>query len=94
MEQLLSEVFSEKWIVYLLFFMIVGWFIWRWVPYLFTSFEKIITAFLATIKEMQEQYKLELKEIRETFIVQIEKSNSWHDKHAQNLDEIKSLLKK
>jgi len=43
---------------------------------------------------MQEQYKAELKEIRETFIVQIEKSNSWHDKHAQNLDEIKSLLKK
>gem|GEM_PF-4360493 len=42
---------------------------------------------------MQLSYKEELKEIRETFIFQIEKSNNWHESHNQKIDEIKNLVK-
>jgi len=88
-----KTILSEWWLIYLLFFMIVWGFIWKWVPYIANTFKEIVIDFKDTLKEMQLSYKEELKEIRETFIFQIEKSNNWHESHNQKIDEIKNLVK-
>jgi len=73
--------------------MIVGWFVWKWLPYIANTFKEIVIDFKDTLKEMQLSYKQELKEIKETFISQIEKSNHWHESHNQKIDEIRTIIK-
>jgi len=68
MESLFAKILSENGLIYLLFFMIIGGFIWKGIPYLTKAFENIVEKFLITLEKMQINYKEELKEIRETFI--------------------------
>lgn len=94
MEQLLTTILTEWWLIYMLFFMIVWGFILKWIPYLASKFEAIILNFNKTLEDQQETFKLSLNKISEDFVKQIEKSNVWHEKHSSQLDEIKNLLVK
>ena len=94
MEEIMKQILTEWWLIYLLFFIIIWWFILKWVPYLAVKFEAMINNFTNTLKDQQETFRESLNKISEDFVKQIEKSNSWHEKHSNQLDEIKNLLSK
>ena len=54
----------------------------------------MITNFTDTLKQQQNIFEKSLNKISEDFVKQIEKSNSWHETHSKQLDEIKILLSK
>ena len=89
---LMEKIFTEWGMIYLLFFMIVAWFIWKGIPYLLKKFDDTTILFASTLKDQQELFSKEIDKISQTFLSQIEKSNSRHDKHSQQLDEIKHIL--
>lgn len=92
MEQLLQQVFTEGGLIYLLFFMIVWWFIWKGIPYFVNLFSEIRKDFLLALKLQQETFEKTLKTISDDFVKRVEKSESWHEKHQNELNEIKSIL--
>lgn len=94
MEQIFSTILNESWIVYLLFFMIVAWFIWKWIPALVSRFDKMNEDFRTSLKEQQETFERTLTKIADDFMSQINQSNSFHEKHSNELKEIKEILKK
>lgn len=94
MEEIAKQIFSEWWMVYLLFFMIVWGFIWKWVPYLINLFSEIRKDFLQALKSQQDIFEKTLKTISDDFIKRVEKSESWHEKHQNELNEIKDILTK
>lgn len=105
MEDIFLKVFSETWIIAWLFVATFLAFLWRGIPAIFKKFEDITREHKEEIRVNQEKFQESFDKQRVTFedtmhqIVitfnsQIEKSNTWHEKHSQNLDEIKLLLKK
>lgn len=105
MEEIFLKVFSETGIIAGLFVATFLAFLWRGIPAIFKEFEDLTREHKEEIRVNQEKFQESfnkqritfeetMRQIVVTFNSQIEKSNSWHDKHAQNLDEIKSLLKK
>lgn len=101
MEALLLKIFSESWLIYLLFFMIVGGFIYKWVPYLLKKFDDVTVMFANTIKQLQETHREDMKILSDVFISQIKESN-WnhlitHSNQAithSKLEEIKTIVSK
>ena len=92
MEEIAKQIFSEWWMVYLLFFMIVWGFIWKWVPYLINLFSEIRKDFLQALKSQQDTFEKTLQTILDDFIKRVEKSDTWHEKHQSELSEIKNIL--
>ena len=92
MEELAKQIFSEWGIVYLLFFMIVWGFIWKWVPYLINLFSEMRKDFLQALKSQQDTFEKTLQTILDDFIKRVEKSDTWHEKHQSELNEIKNIL--
>ena len=92
MEEIAKQIFSEWWMVYLLFFMIVWGFIWKWVPYLINLFSEIRKDFLQALKSQQDTFEKTLQIILDDFIKKVEKSDTWHEKHQSELNEIKNIL--
>ena len=90
--EILKQVFNEWGLIYLLFFMIVGWAVLKGVPYIANKFDSMITNFTTTIKEQQEIFRDSLNKISNDFVIQIEKSNAWHESHSKELREIRDLL--
>jgi len=50
--------------------------------------------FLLALKEQQETFEKTLKTISDDFVKKVEKSESWHEKHQNELSEIKDILTK
>lgn len=94
MEALIMKIFSEQWIIYWLFFLIVGGFIWKWIPFIIAQFEKQQTTFIETLKELQTAHREDMDTISQVFIAQIKESNANHLITHGKLDEIKNLIKK
>ena len=92
MEEIAMKIFSEWGMVYLLFFMIVWGFIWKWVPYLINLFSEIRKDFLQALKSQQDTFEKTLQIILDDFIKKVEKSDTWHEKHQSELNEIKNIL--
>ena len=92
--EIAKQIFSEWGMIYLLFFMIVWGFIWKWVPYLINLFSEMRKDFLLALKSQQETFEKTLKTISDDFIKKVEKSESWHEKHQSELNEIKNILTK
>ena len=92
--EIAKQIFSEWGMIYLLFFMIVWGFIWKWVPYLINLFSEIRKDFLLALKEQQETFEKTLKIISDDFVKRVEKSEIWHEKHQNELSEIKDILTK
>ena len=92
MEEIAMKIFSEWGMVYLLFFMIVWGFIWKWVPYLINLFSEIRKDFLQALKSQQDTFEKTLQTILDDFIKKVEKSDTWHEKHQSELNEIKNIL--
>ena len=92
MEEIAMKIFSEWGMVYLLFFMIVWGFIWKWVPYLINLFSEIRKDFLQALKSQQDTFEKTLQIILDDFIKRVEKSDTWHEKHQSELNEIKNIL--
>ena len=92
MEEIAKQIFSEWWMIYLLFFMIVWGFIWKWVPYLINLFSEIRKDFLQALKSQQDTFEKTLQTILDDFIKKVEKSDTWHEKHQSELNEIKNIL--
>ena len=92
MEEIAKQIFSEWWMIYLLFFMIVWGFIWKWVPYLINLFSEIRKDFLQALKSQQDTFEKTLQIILDDFIKRVEKSDTWHEKHQSELNEIKNIL--
>ena len=90
--EIAKQIFSEWWMVYLLFFMIVWGFIWKWVPYLINLFSEIRKDFLQALKSQQDTFEKTLQTILDDFIKRVEKSDTWHEKHQSELNEIKNIL--
>ena len=92
--EIAKQIFSEWGMIYLLFFMIVWWFIWKGIPYFINLFSEMRKDFLLALKEQQETFEKTLKIISDDFIKKVEKSESWHEKHQNELNEIKNILTK
>ena len=92
MEEIAKQIFSEWWMVYLLFFIIVWGFIWKWVPYLINLFSEMRKDFLQALKSQQDTFEKTLQTISNDFIKRVEKSDVWHEKHQNELSEIKNIL--
>lgn len=94
MEEIVKQIFSESWMVYWLFFIIVWGFIWKWVPYLINLFSEMRKDFLQALKSQQDTFEKTLQTISDDFIKRVEKSDIWHEKHQNELSEIKNILTK
>ena len=90
--EIAKQIFSEWWMVYLLFFMIVWGFIWKWVPYLINLFSEMRKDFLQALKSQQDTFEKTLQIISDDFVKRVEKSDVWHEKHQSELNEIKNIL--
>lgn len=94
METILLQVFSQNWVIALLFVSSFFAFIYKWLPFMVKRFDEV----LQTFKEMQNNqhafFKEELEKISATFITQVESSKSWHESHNAKLEEIKQLIQK
>ena len=92
--EIAKQIFSEWGMIYLLFFMIVWGFIWKVVPPIVNFFSEMRKDFLLALKEQQENIKKTLKTISDDFVRRVEKSDIWHEKHQNELSEIKDILTK
>ena len=92
--EIAKQIFSEWGMIYLLFFMIVWGFIWKGIPYFINLFSEMRKDFLLALKSQQETFEKTLKTISDDFIKKVEKSESWHEKHQNELNEIKNILTK
>ena len=90
--EIAKQIFSEWGMIYLLFFMIVWGFIWKWVPYLINLFSEMRKDFLQALKSQQDTFEKTLQTISDDFIKRVEKSDIWHEKHQIELNEIKNIL--
>lgn len=93
MEQLLIKVFSEGWVIYWLFTIIVGWFIMKGIPFIINKFDEIIKKFEDNMKTLQESHRRDMETISQVFLTQIKESNQNHDKTHSRLLEIELLHK-
>lgn len=93
MEELLIKILSEGWIIYMLFTIIVGWFIVKWIPYMVNRFEQIIKDFNLTMKEQQLTFERSLNKISEDFLIKITKSEKSHEKIINQLLENGAIIK-
>ena len=89
---LMEKIFTEWGMIYLLFFMMVWGFIWKGIPYLINLFSEIRKDFLLALKSQQDTFERTLKTISDDFVKRVEKSDNWHEKHQEELIEIKSIL--
>lgn len=101
MEELIVTIFSEKGIIYGLFVFIVIMTVYKWIPYIVSKFDAVIDKFGQQIKEQNNFFKEELKNISETFINKVTSSDEWHKQHHARLnrveewiEEIKKTVKK
>ncbi len=92
MEALLLKVFSESGLIYLLFFMIVGGFIWKGIPYLLEKYDKTTESFVTTLKELQTAHNENIHSMNTTFLAHIEKNDNGHQVIHSKLDEIRVLI--
>jgi len=92
--EIAKQIFSEWGMIYLLFFMIVWGFIWKGVPRLVNFFSEMRKDFLLALKEQRETFEKTLKTISDDFVRRVEKSDIWHEKHQNELSEIKDILTK
>lgn len=99
---IISKTF-EQWIIYGLFVLLVILFIRKWIPFLVEEFKKIREDFLTaledqhntferTLDSQQKTFERTLKVISDDFIKRVEKSESWHRNHSEELKEIKKII--
>ena len=94
MDWILNAILTESWLIYFLFTIIVGWWVRKWIPFIIKRFDKMNEDFRISLKSQQETFERTLRSISDDFIKQIQKSESWHERHDQKLDEILNNLKK
>lgn len=105
MEQIFLSLISESWIIASLFAVIVLSFIWKWVPTVYKKFDEMEQRHREETKELHNEFQRNFHKQRETFEktmqsvvvtfnAQIERSNDWHEKHSNGINEIKILLNK
>lgn len=104
MEEIFLKVFSETGIIAWLFVATFLAFLWRGIPAIFKKFEDITREHKEETRQNQEKFQEAfdrqrttfedtMKSIADTFNAQIQKSNDWHEKHSNNLVEIKNEIK-
>ena len=93
MEELLIKIFTEWWIIYMLFTVIVGGFILKGIPYMVNRFEQIIKDFNITMKEQQTTFERSLNKISEDFLLKITKSEQSHERIINQLLENWKIIK-
>ena len=93
MENLMTQIFNESWLIYLLFFMIIWLTIWKWIPFLAKMFLDMRKEFTDALKEQQKTFEKTLDKISTDFVAQIRNSEEWHQKHDKKLDEIINKIK-
>ena len=54
--------------------------------------EKMQNEYLASINKISDTQRTELRNIAENFQKSVENSTNWHQKHSQDMEEIKNLL--
>ena len=80
--------------VYGLFLLIVGGFIWKGIPFIVSKFETMGTLFLQTLEKQQKIFSEDLQKITEVYMSEIKHNNDRYQALNTKLDEIKVLLEK
>lgn len=83
----------EVWTVYGLFIFIMIFTIRKWIPFLIENFKTLNASFLKALKDQQDMFEKTLNNISDDFVKRVEASEKWHEKHSNQLDEIKIILK-
>lgn len=82
MEQILANIFSEKWLVFGLFALMFILAVWKGIP---AVFNLIFIQQWELQKAQHQLYKEELNNITQTFIQTMTVSNGWHQSHSEEL---------
>ena len=94
----------ENWIISWLFVAIILWVVWKAFPYFAKKFDEMQNTHRWEMRELQASFKNSYDEQRATFEktmdkvvvtfnAQIVKSNDWHEKHSNSLNEIRDVLR-
>lgn len=91
MEQILANIFSEKWLVFGLFALMFILAVWKGIP---AVFNLIFTQQGELQKAQHQLYKEELNNITQTFLQSISQSDIWHKSHSEELRQNREESKK